>query len=215
MGRSDDLPEAECRTQCRKDNEVKRYEGLFILNLAGKEEGLNDAVEKLKAEISAAGGKVETIQKMDKKPFVRVTDRRVPGGHYVNFVFTATPKVAAALVEKFHRNLQTALEQQQGRVQAQVRMDRSSDAMELRRPSTLLAEAQAVCSQLELNPEPQAKPTNTEGGVFARMGCEAMVFGPGVSTGNAHCANEFQLQSQCDRAIEFYEALLLRLCTRA
>lgn len=80
---------------------MKKYEGLFILNLAGKDEGLNDVVERLRADLIAAGGKVEAVQKLDKKPFVRVTDRRVPGGHYVNFVFTATPKVAAALVEKF------------------------------------------------------------------------------------------------------------------
>lgn len=80
---------------------MKRYEGLFILNLTGKEEGLNEAVDKLKAEISAAGGKVEAIQKMDKKPFVRVTDKKVTAGHYVNIVFEGTPGITAALQNKF------------------------------------------------------------------------------------------------------------------
>ncbi len=80
---------------------MKKYEGLFILNLAGKEEGLNDVVERLRADLTAAGGKVELVQKLDKKPFIRVTDRKIPAGHYVNYVFTATPKVAATLVEKF------------------------------------------------------------------------------------------------------------------
>jgi ribosomal protein S6 len=70
---------------------VKRYEGLFILNLAGKEEGLKEAVDRVAAEISAVGGKVETIQKMDKKAFARVADRRVSSGHYVNVIFEAKP----------------------------------------------------------------------------------------------------------------------------
>jgi len=30
---------------------VKRYEGLFIFNLAGKEEGLKDALDKVSADI--------------------------------------------------------------------------------------------------------------------------------------------------------------------
>ena len=79
---------------------MKRYEGLFILNLAGKEEGLNEAVDKLKAEIGAVGGKVETIQKMDKKAFVRVTDKKVTGGHYVNIIFEGGPGVILALQGK-------------------------------------------------------------------------------------------------------------------
>jgi len=55
---------------------VKRYEGLFILNTAGKEEGVKDALDKISAEISMAGGKVETVQKMDKKNFARIADKK-------------------------------------------------------------------------------------------------------------------------------------------
>jgi small subunit ribosomal protein S6 len=80
---------------------VKRYEGLFILNLSGKEEGLKDAVDKLTAEINAAGAKVENVQKMDKRPFARVTDRKVPGGHYVNFIFEANPSIMPQLASRF------------------------------------------------------------------------------------------------------------------
>ena len=80
---------------------MKRYEGLFILNLAGKEEGLNEAVDKLKDEINAAGGRVESIQKMEKKPFVRVTDKKITGGHYVNVVFDAKAGAVTVLNAKF------------------------------------------------------------------------------------------------------------------
>jgi ribosomal protein S6 len=80
---------------------VKRYEGLFILDLAGREEGLNEAVDKVKGLLADAGAKVDTVQKMDKKSFARVTDKKVTGGHYVNIIFEATPAVITALPAKF------------------------------------------------------------------------------------------------------------------
>jgi acetylornithine deacetylase/succinyl-diaminopimelate desuccinylase-like protein len=96
----------------------------------------------------------------------------------------------------------------------EVQVDRCNEAMALPRPSALLDAAQQTSRALGLDPAPQAKPTNTEAGIFASAGAESIVFGPGVSTGNAHCANEFQLLSQCRRAIDFYEALARTLCTR-
>ena len=53
---------------------MKRYEGLFILNTAAKEEGIKDVIDKISAEITSAGGKVETVQKMDKKSFTRIAE---------------------------------------------------------------------------------------------------------------------------------------------
>jgi ribosomal protein S6 len=79
---------------------VKRYEGLFILNTAGKEDGAKDALDKLSAEITAAGGKVETVQKMDKKSFARVADNRHTAGFYANIIFTGTPTIVAQLRHK-------------------------------------------------------------------------------------------------------------------
>jgi len=83
---------------------VKRYEGLFILDTAGKEEGVNDVVNKITEEITTAGGKIETIQKMDKKAFARIPDRKVTAGFYVNIIFTAAPDNVAALGTKLSLN---------------------------------------------------------------------------------------------------------------
>jgi ribosomal protein S6 len=66
---------------------VKRYEGLFILETAGKEEGIKDAIDKISAEITSGGGKVETVQKMDKRNFVRIADKKHNAGFYVNIIF--------------------------------------------------------------------------------------------------------------------------------
>jgi ribosomal protein S6 len=79
---------------------VKRYEGLFILNTTGKEEGVKTALDKISNEIVAAGGKVETVQKMDRKPFARVADKRHTAGFYANVIFSGTPAIISQLQSK-------------------------------------------------------------------------------------------------------------------
>jgi ribosomal protein S6 len=77
---------------------VKRYEGLFILNNTNaKEEGVKESIDKISAEIVAAGGKVETVQKMDKKSFSRVADKKYNAGFFVNVIFESAPAAIAAL----------------------------------------------------------------------------------------------------------------------
>ena len=80
---------------------MKRYEGLFILNNAGKEEGVKETIDKITAEIGKIGGKVETIQKMDKKAFSRVVKKTATSGFYVNIIFESKPEVLAQLRARF------------------------------------------------------------------------------------------------------------------
>lgn len=83
---------------------MKRYEGLFILNTAGKEEGIKEAIDKISSEIESAGAKVETVQKMDRKQFSRVADKKYTAGFYVNIIFHGAPAALAALQTKFALN---------------------------------------------------------------------------------------------------------------
>lgn len=80
---------------------MKKYEGLFILNLAGREESLKDVIDRVTAELTNAGCKVETVQKMDRRTFARVASRKVTGGHYVNFIFSADKSVVPQLRNRF------------------------------------------------------------------------------------------------------------------
>ncbi len=80
---------------------MKKYEGLFILNLSGKEDGAKDALDKISNEITQVGGKVETVQKMDRKAFARVADKRHSAGFYANVIFAGTPSIVAQLQKKF------------------------------------------------------------------------------------------------------------------
>jgi len=83
---------------------MKRYEGLFILNTTGKEEGIKDIIDAISNEITAAGGKVETVQKMDKRPFSRIADKKYTSGFYVNIIFESEPATIAPLRNKFSLN---------------------------------------------------------------------------------------------------------------
>lgn len=83
---------------------MKRYEGLFILDTAGKDEGIKDAIDKISAEITTAGGKVETVQKMDKKNFSRIADKKHNSGFYVNVIFEAEPGAITQLKQRFTLN---------------------------------------------------------------------------------------------------------------
>jgi ribosomal protein S6 len=83
---------------------VKRYEGLFVLNTAAKEEGVKEAIDRVTNEITAAGCKVETVQKMDKRNFMRVADKRYSAGFYVNVIFEAEPGIVAQLRNRFVHN---------------------------------------------------------------------------------------------------------------
>jgi ribosomal protein S6 len=83
---------------------VKRYEGLFILETAAKEEGIKDAIDKISADITALGGKVETVQKMDKKNYSRVADKKHSSGFYVNIIFEGQPALVDQLKHRFAMN---------------------------------------------------------------------------------------------------------------
>ena len=83
---------------------MKRYEGLFIFDTAGKEETIKDTIDKVSAEITAMGGKVETVQKMDKRSFMRVANKKYNAGFYVNVIFEAEPAVVEQVKHRLAMN---------------------------------------------------------------------------------------------------------------
>ena len=83
---------------------MKRYEGLFILETGAKEEGLKETIDQLSAEIISAGGKVATVQKMDKRNFARVANKKHSSGFYVNVIFESEPSALEQLKHRFAMN---------------------------------------------------------------------------------------------------------------
>ncbi len=83
---------------------MKRYEGLFILNTAGKEESIKDIIDKVSADLTALGCKLETVQKMEKRAFSRVAEKKHASGYYVNYIFEAEGAVLVKLQKHFALN---------------------------------------------------------------------------------------------------------------
>ena len=102
-----------------------------------------------------------------------------------------------------------------GELSLRVEITRNAGGMSLGDHAPLLVRVSDTLARLGLDPTAKAKPTSTEAGVFARAGCEAIVIGPGRSTGNAHTANERIEIAQLVRAVDLYESLLEDLCGRS
>ena len=66
---------------------MNNYDGLFILNIQGKDEGLKEAIESIEKEIVGFGGKITGTQKMDRKRFERMKGD-LDSGFYVNVQFS-------------------------------------------------------------------------------------------------------------------------------
>ena len=99
-----------------------------------------------------------------------------------------------------------------GEVTLEISIERNAAGMSLPEGSPLVVSLAKTLARLGLNPKPHKKPTSTEAGVFSRARCEAVVIGPGRSTGNAHTANERIAVAQLERAIDLYTAILEDLC---
>lgn len=79
------------------------YEGLFILDIQGKDEGLKEALTSVEKEITSQGGKIKGTQKMDRKKFERVAGN-LDAGFYTNVLFHLDPAKLTELQKKLKLN---------------------------------------------------------------------------------------------------------------
>jgi small subunit ribosomal protein S6 len=82
---------------------MNRYDGMYILDVQNKDEGLKEVLDAIEKEIAVAGGRVHGTQKMDRKKFERVADK-MESGFYVNVNFELLPEKLNALQAKLKLN---------------------------------------------------------------------------------------------------------------
>ncbi len=74
----------------------------------------------------------------------------------------------------------------------------------------------SICKQqmdkLGLECEPATQAVTNEANVFSRFGIECVVTGPGQGVGNSHAPNEHVKISDLNKAIEFYRAVVEKVC---
>ena len=86
-------------------NAIKRnYRASFILDNRGKEESIDQIVEGVKKVIADVKGEVSAVETVGKKDFVRVTDKKLTGAHYVQIKFSAPAEAPAQLIERLRLN---------------------------------------------------------------------------------------------------------------
>ena len=84
---------------------IKRnYRASFILDNRGKEESIDQIVEGVKKVIADVKGEVSAVETVGKKDFVRVTDKKLTGAHYVQIKFSGPADAPAHLREKLRLN---------------------------------------------------------------------------------------------------------------
>lgn len=78
--------------------------------------------------------------------------------------------------------------------------------------SPLVKGAVEISQAMGLSEKPITKASGTESSVYRRYGIDCIVFGPGISIGNSHTANEYNLISHLEKATEFYSNAVKRFC---
>jgi acetylornithine deacetylase/succinyl-diaminopimelate desuccinylase-like protein len=78
--------------------------------------------------------------------------------------------------------------------------------------SELVKGALEIAAMQGLSTKPITKASGTESSVYCEHGLECIVFGPGVSVGNSHTANEYNLMPQLEKASAFYTEAVKRFC---
>jgi small subunit ribosomal protein S6 len=75
---------------------MKTYDLLVVLDLAGKEESLPEALAQVEGEVKSVGGKVTRTQKMERRKFEYVAGA-LESGFYANMTCELPPELIVKL----------------------------------------------------------------------------------------------------------------------
>lgn len=82
--------------------ERRKYEAVIVLSLHG-EEGVDDLINSVGREMEAEGAKLDSVDKIGKKPFA-YNARHQASGFFVNYFFEAVPAAIAKIEERLRLN---------------------------------------------------------------------------------------------------------------
>ncbi|MCB1230283.1 MAG: 30S ribosomal protein S6 [Verrucomicrobiae bacterium] len=70
---------------------MRNYEGIYVLNLQGSEEGVDDLVSVITTELEAEGAKLKQVDRVGRKEFAYENHAKQKHGYYVQCQFEAEP----------------------------------------------------------------------------------------------------------------------------
>jgi len=91
----------------------RKYTGVIVLNLQGKEESLDDIVNAISNEIEDEGATMDQIDRLGRKEFAHENHAKQKHGFYVNYVFEADPEKIAKIRSKLSLNKDIQLQHYQ------------------------------------------------------------------------------------------------------
>lgn len=80
---------------------MNKYDGLYILVGANKDEALDKAIEKAQSELTRLGGKVLDTQNLGKRTFARPLAKK-DNGVYIRIRFEMDPSKIEELINRYH-----------------------------------------------------------------------------------------------------------------
>ncbi|NBW98849.1 M20/M25/M40 family metallo-hydrolase, partial [bacterium] len=106
--------------------------------------------------------------------------------------------------ERLEKKLRDGIRQLGGKVK-EVTSDAS---LKGQKNSRFIVTATQALKECGIKPILKTKATSTEAAIYQAHGASAVVFGPGISVGNAHRPNEYNSIKQMEVATRFYSQLL-------
>lgn len=79
---------------------ARQYRATFIINLRETKRDAAGLTTWLKGVLTDLGAKVESVEDLGVRDFIRVTHKQNPNGHYLAFNFAATGDINTALQNK-------------------------------------------------------------------------------------------------------------------
>ena len=129
-------------------------------------------------------------------------------GLELNVSFRITPNVPVSQIEEWIAQMEKFSEGQG----IQCRRSRLSPPALTPLSSALVMQSREILKRMGLPDQPITKASGTECSVYRPQGIDCIVFGPGVSIGNSHTANEYNILSQLETASQFYGEAVKRFC---
>jgi small subunit ribosomal protein S6 len=77
------------------------YEAMFILDIQGKEDGVDAVLASIKQAIESLDGAFKGAQRMDNRKFERVASKKRNAGYYLGVTFELPSGQLKSLREKF------------------------------------------------------------------------------------------------------------------
>ncbi len=88
----------------------RKYEGVYVLNMQGQEEGVEEMVGNITKELESSGATLDQIDRLGRKEFAHANHAKQNHGFYVQFQFEAEPSAIDGVEARLKLNEQVMLQ---------------------------------------------------------------------------------------------------------